>query len=61
MKKNNSMKIISGSEEVFLPQEGTAVNFRRIHEFMNNYAITNPYGRLYLILANDGSIWEARV
>lgn len=53
--------VYSGSEEVFLPQEGTAVNFRRIHEFMNNYAITNPYGRLYLILANDGSIWEARV
>lgn len=53
--------IYNYSESIYLPEENRQINFRRIGELLNDYAVVNTYGRNYLILAQDGQLWEARV
>lgn len=49
------------SDTIYLPEENRQIDFRRINELLNDYAVVNTYGRNYLILAQDGQLWEARV
>lgn len=54
--------VMGASDSIYLPDTKQVMHFTRLNELLNgNYAIENLHGRIYLIRATDGKLWEARI
>lgn len=56
------LTVSPASGTVYVVDTQQIINFRRITELdMNKYPITHLYGRMYLLRASNGRIWEVRI
>lgn len=60
-KSTSSITVSTDGEHVYLPNQDMVTDFRNIVNYMSEYGIVNVYGRIYLFIASDGVLWEARI